>query len=201
MKNQMKTVIMTFLLSVYCYQAFLFAESPTTPAKAVTTISFGEYRTGDGKSTILGTQISLERSVVFQDQWAYFWGLNSASASGEYVAKNGSVIVITSKTTTISGGIKRTFPIDDFSRLLPFIGAGMSIQNYKYQFSYPESDIGDTAGIGMGPTLNAGIRIELFKRFIMIPGYNFSQIFIHSEKSELYAVTSSGFSLALIFRF
>jgi len=198
MKNQTITVIIVCLLSFCCYQSSVFADQSV---KAVTTISFGEYLTGDGDSSLYGTQISLERAVVFHDQWAYFLGLSSASANGEYVAENGTITSLSSSTTTISGGVKRSFQVEEISQLLPFIGAGISIQNYNYQFSYSDSNIGDTSGIGMGPLFNAGVRIDLLKQFVLIPSYNFSQIFIHSEKSELYGVTSSGFSLALIFRF
>ena len=77
----------------------------------------------------------------------------------------------------------------------------MSLQNYSYRFEYADSEIGETSGIGYGPIADIGIRIDIGRHFLIIPGYQFETIFISSESGDAVSVTSSGLSLALVIRF
>lgn len=168
---------------------------------SVTNISFGTYVESHGDDTVNGSMVSIAYKQFFTEQWAYFIGLGSASASGEHEFTDGSSATIDSRRSSLSGGLKwHTYP-DSMPWLTPYIGAGLSVQSYSYDYEYAGSEIGKTSGTGYGPLFMAGARMDLARHFLIIPGYRFEQIYIETENGDRVALTSSGFQLALVVRF
>lgn len=168
-----------------------------------TSISFGGYQAKGGGDTVTGSQLAISMKKYFTDEWAYFFRICSASADGEH-EEDGTTIDIDSNTTTLSGGVQWSYEIeldDDGFELTPFVGAGLSVQQYSYNYDYPDSEIGQTSGVGYGPLFLFGIKVDLSKHFVIIPGYYYDQVYIKSEEGESKSVTSSGVSLALVVKF
>jgi opacity protein-like surface antigen len=169
--------------------------------QSVTNISFGSYQESHGADQVNGTMLSIGYQHFFTEQWAYFVKLGNGSATGEYVSTDGSLVGLESSRTSLSGGILWRLLFDANPNLIPYIGAGMSIQRYAYDFDHVDSEIGATSGTGYGPVLMTGARIEISKRVTIIPGYQYEQIIIKSESGEQQALISSGLLLALVMRF
>ena len=169
--------------------------------KIVTQIAFGDYQTNDGADTIIGSQFSLGMQIINSDHWAYFFRLSDGRAEGQHEFTDGSKTVISAATTTLSGGIQYRYSIEMKPELTPYVGVGLSLQNYSYTFDYPDSEIGNTSGIGYGPLLTFGVRINVARHFLIIPNYQFEKIFIKAENGDQKSVTVSGVSLALVLRF
>ena len=174
---------------------------PQNETRSVTNISFGSYQESHGTDQVQGTMLSIGYKRFFTEQWAYFVKLGNGSATGEYTSADGSTVGLKSSRTSLSGGVVWHYIFDDTPNLIPYIGTGISIQRYSYDFDHAASKIGATSGTGYGPLLMAGARIVLNKRFILIPGYQYEQIIIKSESGEQRALTSSGLLLALVMRF
>ena len=140
----------------------------------------------------------------FADHWAFFGMLSSGSATGEH-EDNETATEISSSATTLSGGLQWSYDIDfnddGQEDLMPFIGAGLSLQKYSYDFNYEESEMGNTSGSGYGPLMRLGFKINASSHFVIIPGYHYSQIYIKTEEGSDRTMTSSGISLALVARF
>ncbi|NQU66056.1 MAG: outer membrane beta-barrel protein [SAR324 cluster bacterium] len=169
--------------------------------RSVTNISFGSYSESRGDDRVDGTMMSIGYKRFFMKQWAYFISLGNGSASGEHENTDRSVQTLKSSRTSCGGGLLWHYLIDTKPGLIPFIGAGISIHNYAYEFDYVGSQIGTTSGTGFGPIIMAGARFEVAKHFVIIPGYQFEQIYLKSEGGGQAALTSSGFLLALVIRF
>ncbi len=189
--------ILALILIFWCSQT-LYAQSKT---KSVTNISFGTYAETHGDDQVNGTALSISYKRFFTDQWAYFIGLGNGSATGEHKYADGSSVSIKSSRSSLSGGLKWHYYVDSVPWLIPYVGAGISIQSYAYDFDYVGSEIGSTSGTGYGPLLMTGARIDIGKHFLIIPGYQFEQIYIESETGDQIVLTSSGFILALVIRF
>ncbi len=169
--------------------------------RSVTNISFGSYQESHGVDQVDGTMLSIGYKRFFTEQWAYFVRLGNGSATGEYKSADGSVIGLKSSRTSLSGGIMWRYISDANQNVIPYVGTGISIQRYSYDFDHADSEIGATSGTGYGPLLTAGARIEVSKRFTIIPGYQYEQIIIKSESGQQRALISSGLLLALVMSF
>ena len=169
--------------------------------KSVTSISFGSYQESHGTDQVNGTMLSIGHKRFFTKQWAYFAKLGNGSASGEYASAGGTAVVLNSSRTSLSGGLLWHYIVDAKPKLIPYVGAGISIQSYTYDFDHPASEIGKTSGTGYGPIMMAGARIKVTRNFTIIPGYQYEQVIIKSESSKQQALTSSGFLLALVLGF
>jgi opacity protein-like surface antigen len=130
--------------------------------------------------------------------------LASGSADGQHT-KNSTTYDLSASTTTLTGGIQWSYDLDINSDhdddLTPYLGTGISIQNYNYEFEYEGSEVGRTSGTGYGPFVTAGLKITLSSNIVLIPGYHYDQIYIKAEDKTDHTFTSSGFSLALVARF
>ncbi len=169
--------------------------------QSVTNISFGGYQETHGDDQVDGSMMSIGYKRFFSEQWAYFVTFSNGSASGEHKNSDESVESLKSSRTSFGGGLQWHYISDEKTGLTPYVGAGVSIHNYAYDFGYVGSQIGTTSGTGYGPIFMAGARVEVAKHFIIIPGYQFEQIYLKSESDQQKAMTSSGFLLALVVRF
>lgn len=171
---------------------------------SATTISFGGYQSTAGTDTLTGSQLAISYLHQFADQWAYFFRVASGNAEGQHT-ENNVTTELSASTTTFTGGVQWSYDLDINSDqnedLTPYLGIGISIQNYRYDLDYEESDIGETTGTGYGPFLSAGLKIAISPNIVLIPGYHYDQINIETEDNTEHTVTSSGFSLALVARF
>ncbi|MBU2645935.1 hypothetical protein KKI24_14595 [bacterium] len=190
-----RVIILTLLLSS---SEFLYAQNRI---QSVTNISFGSYFETHGDDQVNGTMLSIAYKRFFTEQWAYFVSLGNGSASGDHTNPDGSSVTLNSSRTSLSGGLKWHYYFSSKPGVIPYIGAGISIQQYAYDFDYVGSEIGTTTGTGYGPLLMAGVRIDVSRHFLIIPGYQFEQIYIESESGDQKVLTSSGLMLALVIRF
>ncbi len=196
MPTRFKGVLTLILLMTF--SPYVFAQNEI---QSVTHISFGSYQEAHSVDKVYGTMLSIGHKRFFTSQWAYFMKLGNGSASGEYIGADGSLVALNSSRTSLSGGLLWHYLVDSESSLIPYIGAGISIQSYTYDFDHSDSEIGKTSGTGYGPIMMAGARIVLTRHFTIVPGYQYEQIIIKSESGEMQALTSSGFLLALVMRF
>jgi len=169
--------------------------------KIVTQIAFGDYQANDGADIVVGSQFTLGMQIINSDHWAYFFRLSEGQAEGQHEFADGSTTRISAATITLSGGIQYRYPIEMEPELTPYVGGGVSLQNYSYDFDYLDSELGNTSGIGYGPLLTFGVRINVARHLLVIPNYQFEKIFIKAENGDQKSVTASGVSLALVLRF
>ena len=167
----------------------------------VTHIAFGDFQASDGVDIVTGSQFSIGVQIFFSDHWANFYRLTDGRAEGLHEFANGNTTQLSAKTTTLSGGIQYRYKIEMDPELTPYVGAGISLQNYRYDFNYTDSEIGKTSGIGYGPLITFGIRIDIAKHVLIIPSYQFENIIIQAENGDSKNITTSGLSLALVLRF
>ena len=198
MKKKFLFLFIATLLVLPLLAPSLFAAKK---GQSTTIVSFGSYQTTDGSDTVSGSQLALSYLSYFTNEWAYFAKLGNASASGQHT-EGSQTSDLKAQTTTLSGGLQWSQDIDIVSsEMMPFIGAGFSIQSYTYRFVYENSQIGETSGTGYGPLIQLGLKLNLSDHFIIIPGYHYEVIYIDTEDGEKKGMTSSGISLALVARF
>lgn len=166
----------------------------------VMTLSFGSYRIAVDDDTVYGSQIMLGLAVPFSQQFDYLVQVSSGWAEGDHKNDDGSKTDIKAETNSLSGGIQWNIPVteSDFS---PFLGVGAILQQYSYDFDYPESEVGETSGIGQGGFLFGGVKMSLSRHFAIVPSYKFSQVYFKAEDGDQKIAKSSGFALALVGRF
>lgn len=171
---------------------------------SVTSVSFGSYQETDGEDTITGSQLAIAYLKYFTDQWAYFVRLSNGSASGTHTEGEEST-EISSSSTALTGGLQWSYAInlndDQTNELVPYVGGGISVQRYRYEFDYEGTEIGKTSGTGYGPLFMVGLKINISNNFIIIPGYSYQQTTIETESGESRSMVSSGTSIALVARF
>jgi len=168
---------------------------------SVTNVSFGSYEETDGHDSVSGSQWSLGFKYFLSDSWAYFLGVESGKAEGQHQLTDGKTVPLEAEKTSFSGGLQWHWLFDDLPELTPYVGAGITIRRYRYDFNYSNSPIGVTSGTGYGPLLSLGVKVDLAEHFLIIPGYQYEQVTIETENGAERAVTSSGFWLALVIRF
>jgi outer membrane protein W len=197
--NLLPIVLLTLIPFFFCPS--IMADKK---GQSIVSLSFGSYQTTDGTDTISGSRLSIAYLRYFVDHWAFFGTLGNGSATGEH-EEEGVTTELTASTTSLSGGIQWSYGFDfndDRSdELMPYVGVGVSMQKYDYEFSYEGSEIGSTSGSGYGPLLRLGVKIAASSHFIIIPGYSYNQITIRTEDGSDHSITSSGISLALVARF
>lgn len=122
--------------------------------QVVSTLSFGGYQETDGEDTVSGSQLALGITVSVSDRWAVFSRLSDGSATGQRTI-SGNTYTLKSRMTTLSGGMQWSYPVDlnvdGDAELVPYVGAGVSLQHYQHDFAYPDSKVGSTSGNGVGP--------------------------------------------------
>ncbi|MCP4749282.1 MAG: outer membrane beta-barrel protein [Proteobacteria bacterium] len=188
----------------FCLVLAISLSSPVLAQKSgktIANISFGDYQASDGQDTVSGSQLSLGILNYLSDEWAFFIRISNGSATGEHGNPDGSTTSLSSSMTSLGGGLQWSYDLETKPELTPFIGAGLSLKDYVYDFDYSDSDTGKTSGLGYGPLLLFGMKINVAKHFIVIPGYHFDQTYIESETGGKRTITSSGLSLALVLRF
>ncbi len=201
MKLQLRKSLLLLTGLILICQSPAFSEEKF---QSVTSISYGAYQTTDGDNTLNGTQLAVSYMSHFTKQWSYFIRLSNGSASGTH-SENGESYDLKSTNSTLTGGIRWSYDFDinsdNDADLSPFIGTGLSVQRYEYDFEYPNSEVGKTSGTGYGPFASLGIKIAISSNIVIIPGYHYEQITIKTEDEEDRAFTSSGTSLAFVARF
>lgn len=172
--------------------------------RSVTSISYGAYQKTDGDDTLSGSQLAVSYMSRFSEQWSYFLRLSNGSASGTHT-ENGESYDLKSSNSTLTGGVRWSYDFDvnsdNDTDLSPYVGAGLSVQKYEYDFEYPGSEVGKTSGTGYGPFVSLGLKIAISANIVIVPGYHYEQITIKTEDGEDRAFTSSGTSLAFVARF
>lgn len=169
--------------------------------KSTTILSFGGYSEVTADDQVNGTSLSISHKRFFTDHWAWFLQLGSGSATGTHEIDDDTSTTIKSSRSSLSGGLKWHYETETMEWLTPYLGGGLSIQSYSYDFEYSGSEIGSTEGTGYGPLFMAGVRLDVASHFLIIPSYQWEQIYIKSESGKTATVTSSGFVLALMIRF
>jgi len=198
-KNLMRWIGEAFLILIFLLLAIqpACAERKT---QRLTTVSFGNYIEHHGDDDASGTTLSISHKQFLTEAWAYFIQIGNGTASGEHANPDGSTVTINSSRTSLSSGLNWHY-VTKNKLVTPYIGIGLSIHRYHYDFEYTDSEIGQVSGTGYGPLLNAGARISITSHLMVIPGYRFEQIYIVAENGEQEAVTSSGLMLALLIHF
>lgn len=169
--------------------------------RASTHISFGQYVTSDGDDTVTGSRLFISFINPITDLLSYYFKIGTGSASGKHTNADNSETVITSSHTNVGSGLQINFDLADENRYLLFLGSGVLLQSYQYDYDYPDSQIGKTSGVGYGYTAYIGIKYRAAKNFIIIPSYNYEQVFIKSEEGKQRTTTTAGTSLALAIAF
>lgn len=196
MQRVVCTVFVIFFMG--CAVSSLTAQSLP---ESVTNISFGSYSETHGDDRISGGALSISHKRFFTEKLAYFVGITNASASGTHDNEDGTSVDLQSERTSLQGGLKWHYMTESNPWLIPYVGGGLSLHSYSYDFEYENSEIGSTSGTGYGPLLMFGARMDIAKHFLIIPGYQYEQIYIESEAGEEIVLTSAGFMLALVIRF
>jgi hypothetical protein len=168
--------------------------------QGMTTFSFGNYIEHHGDDYVNGVTLSISHKQFLTEAWAYFIQIGNGTASGEHANPDGSTVTINSNRTSLSSGLNWHYMTKN-KLVTPYIGFGLSIHRYHYDFEYTDSEIGQASGTGYGPLLTAGARISIASHLLVIPGYRFEQIYIAAETGEQKTVTFSGLMLALLFHF
>jgi outer membrane protein W len=177
------------------------SRSAVAKEKSVTNISFGSYQEDDGTDSVRGSQWSIGFTSFWSDRWAYVVGWNNGAASGEHTLSDGTFVAISSQKTTLSGGLQWHYENDRVPALTPYVGVGVAVRQYRYDYQYPGSQTGVTSGTGWGPLFQAGMKIMLARSFIVIPGFQYESVTIETESGSERTVVSSGMLVALVFRF
>lgn len=186
-----------FILICMCHP--LYAKGNKN--KTITNISFGSYIDTHGDDQTSGSMLSIALKHFVTDEWAYFIRLGNGSASGTHEFADGTSTDIKSSRSFLSGGPIWQYNSESVEWLQPYVGVGLSYQSYEYDYEYAGSEIGSTSGTGYGPLFMTGVRMDIASHFLIIPGYQFEQIYIKSESGAEQVITSSGFMLALVIRF
>ncbi len=168
--------------------------------KGLTTVSFGNYIEHHGDDDVSGATLSISHKQFLTEAWACFIQIGNGTASGEHANSDGSTSTINSSRTSLSSGFSWHY-VTKNKLVIPYIGFGLSIHRYRYDFEYTDSEIGQASGTGYGPLFTAGARIAIASHLLVIPGYRFEQIYLTAENGEQKTVTSSGLMLALLIRF
>ena len=167
----------------------------------MTNLAFGNFQARSGIDTVHGDQFSIGLHVYYWENWAVFFRITDGRATGEYESPDGSATEISATTTTMSSGLQYRYELNLDPELTPYFGGGISLQNYSYVYEYPGSKIGESSGIGYGPLLNFGMRVDIAQHLLIIPSYQFETIYIKTESGAQTDINSSGLSLALVIRF
>jgi outer membrane protein W len=184
---------------VICIQA-----SAAKKHGSITSISYGGYQTTDGEDTLNGSKLAVSFTSYFAEQWSYFIRLSKGNATGTR-SENSNTYELKADTTTLTGGIRWSYDFDINSdnqdELSPYIGTGLSVQKYEYDFDYQGSEVGKTSGTGYGPFVNLGLKIAISSNIVIVPGYHYERIAIKTEEGLDRSFSSSGLSLAFVARF
>ena len=168
---------------------------------STTYASFGGHTATDGDDTVTGSRLAIGFVKPISELVSYYIEFENAKASGTHTAGSGTKTDIESSTVALSGGVRLSATVSDEPEIAPFVGGGLIVQSYTYDFDYPDSETGSTSGTGYGPQVYFGVTIRPSKRFVLRPAYHFNQVYIESESGKKRTVTSSGLSLALVLVF
>ena len=173
--------------------------------RSVTSIYYSQYKLSDGEDTLSGSRIGLSYRRELTEIWSYFVRVNSGSASGTHEADDGSETELKASTIGLSGGMRVQYDVDVNSNgesdLIPYLGVGLTVQSYNYDFSYQDSEVGETSGTGYGPVVTLGMTIIVSDGFSLIPGYYYESVTIKTEGGDSKTISSSGVSFAFVARF
>lgn len=168
---------------------------------ASTHISYGQYTTTDGDDTVAGSRLSISYIKPFTDLLSYYIKLSNGSATGTHTNDDGTKTDIKSSHTNLGSGLQIDFDLTENNRYILFLGSGLILQSYQYDFDYPNSETGKTSGTGYGYNAFVGFKFRVAENIIIIPSYNYEQVIIKSEDGNSRNTTTAGTSLALAVAF
>ncbi len=172
----------------------LFAFQPKTVAH----LSFGSYAQEADDVSLTGSDFSIGAKIYSHPNFAYFASLGSGQSTGLWTSETSTgATEVSENHAEVVGGVEVRTKVVEKPSVTPFIGLGLKVQSYSYEFDYAGSNIGTTSGVGIGPIANLGMRLGFGRNFTIIPNYYFSTMTIKGENSD-YTVTSSGLQVALV---
>ena len=176
----------------------------------IATSGTAEARKGDTRSLLyVGTA-----SFVTEDANTYgttvgvHWGREIEDGlqwniAGSYTATSGEKVVdnrtyeLEAQTATAQSGLTWFFGDTRNSDFLPFAGAGLSVISYDIDYTFPDSTVGKTSGVGPGAFGHFGAEINIGRSFSFIPQYQASAHTITTEDGGSYTLFQAGLLLAL----
>ncbi|MDX2469023.1 MAG: hypothetical protein QNL04_00435 [SAR324 cluster bacterium] len=187
----MKKFLFIFLI---LFPSGLFAFQP----KTVVHLSFGSYSQDADDVSLTGSDFSVGAKYYSHPNFAYFGSAGSGQSTGVWTSTDETMATEVSENhAEVVGGVEVRSQVIEKPSITPFIGLGLKVQSYSYDFNYVGSDIGETSGVGYGPIANVGVRLGLGRNFTIIPNYYFSTMTITGENSD-FTVISSGLQVSLV---
>jgi hypothetical protein len=194
-KQVIQVSLLIFLIGANVVVANAANKNPSTH------ISFGQYTTTDGDDTVTGSRLSVSYVKPITDLLSYFIKISNGSATGTHSNDDDTETNIKSSHTNLGSGLQVNFDLTDKDKYILFLGSGLLLQSYQYDFDYPNSETGETSGTGYGYNAFIGFKYRAAKNFIIIPSYNYEQVIITSEDGTSRNPTTAGTSLALAIAF
>lgn len=161
-----------------------------------TTIFVGTTTFSDGEETSSGTTVGAVWALEFQEDLEWTVGGSYAATQGEADTDGGTTDISTT-TTRVDTGLRALFNREPGSNLVAFVGGGVSLLSYDIDYDYPDSEVGDTSGVGPGLFASVGAEIRLTRRVWFIPSLDYSVFRIETEDGDAFTATSSGLTVSI----
>ncbi|HKI97481.1 MAG TPA: outer membrane beta-barrel protein [bacterium] len=107
-----------------------------------------------------------------------------ASTEGNTTDTTGNPVTLTTSTAEFQTGLVAYFNRNASSVVIPYVGAGLSVLNYSFDF--PGTTVGTTAGTAPGIYGQVGVELRLTRNFTLIPQFG---VQVHSIKTQTGATT------------
>jgi outer membrane protein W len=129
--------------------------------------------------TTFGVAFGGSYGYEFSDDYMWTLGATFASTSGQATDSAGNPVDLQTSTAELRTGLVTFFNRGPRSTWVPYVGAGLSLLNYKFDF--PGTTVGTTSGNSPGVYGEVGVEIRLSRSVTLIPQFG---VAVHSIKTE-----------------
>ena len=188
----------TSMLVAIGVSAVLVSEAAAAEGDRRTTIFVGTTNYSDGTTTTFGTSFGARWSLEFKRDLQWTVGGAYATTDGEFKDDDtGRVTDVHVRTAMANTGLTVLFNTDPGSNVIGFVGGGFSIISYDMDFDYPDSEVGQTSGVGPGVFGNIGAEFRITGSVWFIPAFIASAHSIETEDGDAFTLVSTGVVISI----
>ena len=193
-----RRLTVTSMLVAICVSAVWVSEAAAAKGDRRTMIFVGTTSYSDGTTTTLGTSFGARWSLEFKRDLQWTIGGAYATTDGEFKDEaTGNVTDVHVRSATANTGLTVLFNTDPGTNVIGFVGGGFSIISYDMDFDYPESEVGQTSGVGPGIFGNVGAEFRITRSVWFIPAFIASAHAIETESGDAFTLVSTGVVLSI----
>ena len=133
-----------------------------------TTIFIGQTAYSDGTATTIGTSVGVRWALEFVDDLLWTIGGDYSATQGQRT-ENNQTFDIEARATTVRTGLTYLFNNEPQSAIIPFVGARLTVIQYDIDYTYPNSEVGETSGFGPGVFALGGAEFLFSRNIHFIP--------------------------------